>query len=601
MITKTGGRRSSVLTALLTASLLGAGAGAVHADNIVNDLDASVDAVAEVMPLDVGGGNGTTQLYVTPTNGDGKNGCNLTGSTTLTLDVGSSDPSVATVSPSSVTFASCGETKTLTVTPVGAGSATVSTRETGNSTGGSFDLAPATFTVNVTAPANTTPANAAPGIAVSGVTGGASYAKGSVPAATCSVTDAEDGPSSFPAALSAVSGPYAVDGIGSQTASCSYTDGGGVTASASETYTVVDPSAPVIGRTVTPTAPDGQNGWYRSNVSVVWAVSEPESPSSLQKAGCVDETITSDQAATTYTCSATSAGGSAAEQSVTIKRDATEPTIRDAGVSAATLGSNGWYTTAVSNTFEAGDATSGLADAANSRFSVGTGDQEGSGITVSSGPVSDVAGNTHPGIDSRAFNVDLSDPRDITFVGGPAAGSSHYFGSVPSAPTCTATDDVSGLASCVVTGHSTAVGTHTLTATATDAAGRTATATRSYSVLAWNTKGFYSPVDMGGVLNTVKGGSTVPLKFEVFAGVAPGGELTSTAAIGAKLTYGRITASNGTTDEIETVSTGATELRYDGTSGQFVYNWKTPTGSGSYRVTVTLADGSTISADFRTR
>ena len=28
----------------------------------------------------------------------------------------------------------------------------------------------------------------------------------------------------------------------------------------------------------------------------------------------------------------------------------------------------------------------------------------------------------------------------------------------------------------------------------------------------------YRPVDMGGVLNVVKGGSTVPLKFEVFAG-----------------------------------------------------------------------------------
>jgi hypothetical protein len=31
-------------------------------------------------------------------------------------------------------------------------------------------------------------------------------------------------------------------------------------------------------------------------------------------------------------------------------------------------------------------------------------------------------------------------------------------------------------------------------------------------------KGFYAPVDMGNsVVNTAKGGSTVPLKFEVFA------------------------------------------------------------------------------------
>ena len=57
-----------------------------------------------------------------------------------------------------------------------------------------------------------------------------------------------------------------------------------------------------------------------------------------------------------------------------------------------------------------------------------------------------------------------------------------------------------------------------MTATATDNAGRTATATRSYTVNAWTTKGFYQPVDMDGVYNTVKGGSTVPLKFELFAG-----------------------------------------------------------------------------------
>jgi hypothetical protein len=60
------------------------------------------------------------------------------------------------------------------------------------------------------------------------------------------VTDAEDGNKSFAATLSAVTGTYASDGIGSQTASCSYTDGGRSTAEASKTYGIVDPSAPVI-------------------------------------------------------------------------------------------------------------------------------------------------------------------------------------------------------------------------------------------------------------------------------------------------------------------------------------------------------------------
>ena len=65
-----------------------------------------------------------------------------------------------------------------------------------------------------------------------------------------------------------------------------------------------------------------------------------------------------------------------------------------------------------------------------------------------------------------------------------------------------------------------------MTATAHDLAGNTTTQTRAYSVAAWSNHGFYQPVDMG-VLNLVKGGSTVPLKFEVFAGT----ELTSTSAV----------------------------------------------------------------------
>ena len=72
--------------------------------------------------------------------------------------------------------------------------------------------------------------------------------------------------------------PVRADGIGSQTASCSYTDGGGLTASASETYSIVDPSGPVIGYTLDPATPDGDNGWYTGNVSLTWTVTEPQSP-----------------------------------------------------------------------------------------------------------------------------------------------------------------------------------------------------------------------------------------------------------------------------------------------------------------------------------
>jgi len=108
-------------------------------------------------------------------------------------------------------------------------------------------------------------------------------------------------------------------------------------------------------------------------------------------------------------------------------------------------------------------------------------------------------------------------------------------------------------------------------------------------------KGFFQPVDMNGVLNTVKNGSTVPLKFEVFKGTT---ELTDTSIVSALSK--QITCGTGAVDDIEVVATGNTSLRYDTTAGQFVYNWKTPSVAGNcYSVTMTAKDGSTITAFFK--
>ncbi len=750
-------------TAVVAAALMGLVlvlAGAAFADDISNSLDASVDAVAEVMPLTVGGANGATTLYVLPTNDPGKSGCNLTGSTTLGLSVASSNPAVATVSPSSLTFASCGDMKTLTVTPVAQGATTISVSETSNTTEGTFNLAPATFTVTVAASST----NTAPHISVAGVAGGASYEKGSVPAATCQATDAEDGNTSFAATLSAVTGAYAADGIGSQTASCSYTDQGGLTAAASETYGIVDPSAPSIGYTLSPASPDGQNGWYTGNVTLVWSVNDPQSPTSLVTTGCVDQNITADQAETTYSCVASSAGGTASQVDVKLKRDGSVPSVSVVGVknaddtaytpgtsnwtnqavtvafscadngpsgvaslspdpvtlategaaqSAGTSctdnagnstggsqeginidltapsvvgvpagpanGDNGWYTSDVTINWTCFDALSLLLDACPATTTINT---EGTALTSSLGPIHDNAGNETTGVSSpavkidktpplisagvtpaaadgqdgwyvtaptvkftcndatsliascvaddaapsdeltlgesaseqtisgsatdnagnsstassAALKVDLSNPTAPSWNGSIGDGASFYFGSVPAAPTCSATDAISGLNGCVVTGYSAQVGTHTLTATATDNAGRTSTATRSYTVLAWTLKGFYQPVDMGGVFNTVKNGSTVPLKFQIFAGNT---ELTTTSSVTSLTSAQLARNSSAPTDDIELTATGATTLRYDST-GQFIYNWQTPkTASVCYRVTMTTQDGSSLVAFFK--
>ncbi len=117
------------------------------------------------------------------------------------------------------------------------------------------------------------------------------------------------------------------------------------------------------------------------------------------------------------------------------------------------------------------------------------------------------------------------------------------------------------------------------------------------STVSYELKGFYSPVDMGGVVNTVKAGSTVPLKFEILEGAV---ELTDTAVV-QSLVHREVSCKDlsPTTDAIEATVTGGTSLRYDSTSGQFVYNWNSPGGKGKcYLTTVTATDGSSTAALF---
>jgi hypothetical protein len=340
------------------------------------------------------------------------------------------------------------------------------------------------------------------------------------------------------------------------------------------------------------------NGWY--NHAVDYSVSaKSDVPSGIDSCQALATYSGPDNANVSVSRTCTDVAGNTGSDSESFQYDGTAPVITDAGRKTQP-NADGWYASEAFNKFTASDATSDLADSTKANFEVGTGTQEGSGLTVASGTVSDNAGNTAASLTSTAtFNVDLSNPYNVAFVGGPTAGGSYDFGNVPNAPSCSADDDVSGVKSCVVTDSNTggtgAVGSHTLTATATDKAGHTATETRTYTVAAASAKGFYSPVDMGNVTNTVKGGSTVPLKFELFGG-SSGAEqkaLTDVTSVSAKqIACGTTPGSSDAIEEI--ISTNATGLRFDTTGDQFIYNWKTPKAAGScYLVTMTAKDQQT--------
>jgi hypothetical protein len=142
------------------------------------------------------------------------------------------------------------------------------------------------------------------------------------------------------------------------------------------------------------------------------------------------------------------------------------------------------------------------------------------------------------------------------------------------------------------------------------------------TIMAWTAlgTGFYQPVGVANsvfvaagitpnppaansstVWNLVKGGQTVPLKFNIFAGTVEKTDLSDIQSF----TQTKLTSCNvaTATDELETalLTTGGTSLRYS--EAQWIQNWQTPKVSSEscYRATVKFADGSTLSAFFKLR
>ncbi len=408
------------------------------------------------------------------------------------------------------------------------------------------------------------------------------------------------------------------------------------------------------------------NGWYTGDVSIVWSVSDPESAISTSS-GCADVSVVTDTAGATFTCSASSGGGTNTH-SVTIKRDASPP---DATLSVVdgTVGANGWYVspvtvrttgsdsvsapvictadkvqnadttgsqfsgsctnaanltkaatpivvkldqtaptisaaaTAVANAagwyqgdvtvgFSCTDATSGIATCPSDQTLNG----EGASVASSQQIATDVAGHTSAPSNIVTVKIDRTAPL-VALTGGPAPGGSYYFGQVPAAPSCSGSDTLSGLEMCSISGYATTVGTHTVLATAHDRAGHVNVQAATYKILPWSFAGFHAPIEMGDVVNTVKGGSTVPLAFEAFAGP---NELVDVEAIMQPLKATQTLCGSAETNDVELVASGNTSLRYDAATGEFIYNWKTPKMAGyCYLVTVMLKDGTSRSAQFR--
>lgn len=268
--------------------------------------------------------------------------------------------------------------------------------------------------------------------------------------------------------------------------------------------------------------------------------------------------------------------------------DITPPEITP--VITGETGNDGWYTGDVKVEWDVTDPESNISSTNGCETIDVTSDTAGDTITCEA--------TSAGGTDSQSIVIkrDTESPTNIHVVG---LGDYYYGQPIPDF-SCTASDATSGVASCeVATDADNSVGIHTVVATATDNAGNSADSSATYLVKSWTINGFLKPVKMDN-LNVVEAGSSVPLKFKVFAGAT---KLTDVSIVDSivmeQISCADSSPAHSGQEALDIF--GKKGIRFD--DDHFIYNWKVPktTSPGTcYDITLSTDDGSSITAHFKT-
>ncbi|MCA1721007.1 MAG: PxKF domain-containing protein [Actinobacteria bacterium] len=380
-----------------------------------------------------------------------------------------------------------------------------------------------------------------------------------------------------------------LDGSGEATVSFYAVDKAGNAEPTNGVALKYDNIAPTVTHTLTP-APNADE-WNRSDVTVHFSAKDDDSGSGVDPGSITPDVVVTDEPGKDVLGQALDVAGNKGTDVAKVKLDKTAPAISGAVVSGQ-LGGNGWYVGPVKVHFTCSDTLSGLAVCPDD-------------VTLTTnGASQSVSGNAYDKAGNKAsasvagISIDQEKP-SITSV-TPQAGGLYTLGAVP-APSCSAGDDFSGLASCAVVvsgGTAIGAGTFTYTATATDKAGNVSTKTGSYKV-AYRFDGFLQPINdtahqVGTSTSIFKAGSTVPVKFQLKR--ADGSVVqASSPPLWLNPTKGSLTTA--AVDESaygDAATTGGT-YRWDSSAQQYIYNWGTAKAqAGAYwRIGVQLDDGQT--------
>ena len=147
------------------------------------------------------------------------------------------------------------------------------------------------------------------------------------------------------------------------------------------------------------------------------------------------------------------------------------------------------------------------------------------------------------------------------------------------------------------------LGDYIVTLKGTDSGGNPATATTVVHVVTYQFSGFLQPVDNPPVLNLGTAGRTYPVKWTLTDGQT--GAVVADTAVVEAIRFTTFQAGTGCTsaltDTLVTTATGATSLRVNLTTGEYMYNWQTPSTAGCYVLSVAFNDGNVYTALFKLR
>jgi uncharacterized delta-60 repeat protein len=349
-----------------------------------------------------------------------------------------------------------------------------------------------------------------------------------------------------------------------------------------------DLDAPAAAPAQAPLPNDG--GWNNGDVTISWNWTDGTG-SGIDTANCTQQSTSTGEGALQLIATCRDLAGNQASAAYTVQVDKTLPAIV---ASADTAAGITWYNRDVTVHFTCSDALSGLALTCPPDQVLSA---EGSAVASSAQVVADIAGNLSAPSNVVTVAIDKTAPvMGACPYSGPILANSGLLTLGPIAVDAGISGLNTGASTLTLPLATSSVGLKTLDFVAVDNGGNQAGRRCEYRVL-YDFAGFFQPVDNLPVLNSVKAGSAVPVKFSL--GGLQGLNIFASGYPASR----QIACDSGVPmAEIEqTVTAGSSSLNYDAASGQYIYVWKTDKAwAGTCRqFVVGLADGVPHAVNFR--